>query len=419
MSPGTANPETILIVDDEESVRKTFREWLEGADLGCRILAVADAEAALVQANQHVIDLAVLDWNLGAGTDGLQLLEDLTQFSPDVVAIMVTGFAHQATPLQAMRMGVRDYLDKNQDLNRDTFLRAVRRQLERIRPARQARRIHQALVEFRASVEKVLPLVRTTAALNEPVSLPDAIQSLFRFVRVATGAAAGVLVVRGYDANREPAEVYRAYADTGELLDDSLVPFARSVAGSVLSMQQACVMAQLDQTAARGSVELQPFERGRRSLLAAPLNVASGWQAVLELFDKAGGFTETDRQFAAAAADFGSELLRQALTERQTKQILFDAVAAALESSDSIVRSLGPAPAARPEDPPPEAVLDRLRAGLTSSDGVSGADAVRLAEAVRVLALRHGPNAVQYCIAMTERLRLLLDGATGMEETRP
>ena len=32
---------------------------------------------------------------------------------------MITGFAHQATPLDAMRMGVRDYLDKNQDLDRD------------------------------------------------------------------------------------------------------------------------------------------------------------------------------------------------------------------------------------------------------------------------------------------------------------
>ena len=38
-----ANPtaETILIVDDEEPVRKTFREWLEGAHLGCRILSAA------------------------------------------------------------------------------------------------------------------------------------------------------------------------------------------------------------------------------------------------------------------------------------------------------------------------------------------------------------------------------------------
>ena len=122
--------ETVLIVDDEEPVRRTFREWLEGAGFDCRILTAEDAEAALVQANQHTIDLAILDWNLGAGNDGLRLLEDLYLFNADVVAIMITGFAHQATPLDAMRMGVRDYLDKNQDLDRDTFLGAVRRQLE-------------------------------------------------------------------------------------------------------------------------------------------------------------------------------------------------------------------------------------------------------------------------------------------------
>ncbi len=129
MPSGSETAETLLIVDDEEPVRKTFTEWLQRANLGCRILAAADAESALLQANQNTIDLAILDWNLGAGNDGLQLLEDLAVFNPDVVAIMVTGYAHQATPLDAMRMGVRDYLDKNQDLNRETFLKAVRRQL--------------------------------------------------------------------------------------------------------------------------------------------------------------------------------------------------------------------------------------------------------------------------------------------------
>src|ERR1051325_2614897 len=99
-----ADVDTILIVDDEEAVRRTFREWLEGAGLGCQVLTAADAEAALVQANRHPIDLAILDWNLGAGNDGLRLLEDLYLFNPDVVAIMVTGYAHQATPLAAMRM---------------------------------------------------------------------------------------------------------------------------------------------------------------------------------------------------------------------------------------------------------------------------------------------------------------------------
>src|SRR5271168_1026416 len=127
MKPGS-DPETILVVDDEDAVRRTICEWLEGARLGCSVLAATDAEAALVHANSRRIDLAILDWNLGAGNDGLQLLEDLTLFNPEMVAIMITGYAHEATPLDAMRMGVRDYLDKNQDLNRTTFLKAISRQ---------------------------------------------------------------------------------------------------------------------------------------------------------------------------------------------------------------------------------------------------------------------------------------------------
>src|SRR5579885_2972471 len=199
MPTGSESAETVLIVDDEESVRKTFREWLEGADLGIHIHAAADAESALRLANQHVIDLAILDWNLGAGNDGLHLLEDLALFNPDVVAIMITGFAHQATPLDAMRMGVRDYLDKNQDLDRTTFLRAVRRQLERIRPARRERRLHQTLVAFRAAVEQVLPLVQAAAALHDPVPLPAAVGTLFQFLMRTTAARDGVLYIRSYD----------------------------------------------------------------------------------------------------------------------------------------------------------------------------------------------------------------------------
>ena len=222
MSQAAPATETVLIVDDEEPVRQTFREWLERAGFGCTLLAAADAEAALVLANQHTIDLAILDWNLGAGNDGLQLLEDLYLFNADVVAIMVTGFAHQATPLDAMRMGVRDYLDKNQDLDRESFLRAVSRQLDRIRPAKRERRLHQDLVAFRETVEKVLPLVQSAAALHDPVPLPEAVASLFRFLLRTTGAADGVMLVRHYDPALELAESCRVYSAAGAPLSVAL-----------------------------------------------------------------------------------------------------------------------------------------------------------------------------------------------------
>ncbi len=428
MPLGNDVTETVLIVDDEEPVRKTFREWLAGADLGCRVLAAADAASALLQADQHTIDLAILDWNLGAGNDGLQLLEDLYEFNPDVVAIMITGFAHQATPLDAMRMGVRDYLDKNQDLDRDTFLKAVRKQLDRVRPAKRERRLHRSLAAFREAVEKVLPLVRSAAALNDPLPLPEAVGSLFRFLMRTTGARDGVLLVRIYDPTCQPAETCRVYDASGAPLAVELVPFAHSVAGTVVSLQEPFAMNRLDEAGA-GTLQLQPFERGRRSLLAAPMNVAPGTQVVLELFDKSppplspqgrgeGGegdaFTDADRRLAAAAADFGVEMLRQALAGRQTHQVLLDAVGAALGASESVAESLRGGAARAPDEPPPADVLDQLRAGLSANAGaVLGADeTLRLAEAVRELAVRHGPAGVRHCIRLVESVRELLDEVT-------
>ena len=75
----------------------------------------------------------------------------------------------------------------------------------------------------------------------------------------------------------------------------------------------------------------------------------------------------------------------------------------------------------RPEDPPPDAVMQQLREGFGSTpDTPFDADeTLRLAEAVRVLAVQHGPAAVQHCIRLVESLRGLLDDVTGTAEARP
>lgn len=415
--------ETVLVVDDEESVRRTLREWLDGAGWGIQILAAADAEQALVLAHQQPIDLAILDWNLGAGNDGLRLLEDLSLFHPDLVAILVTGYAHQATPLDALRMGVRDYFDKNQDFNREAFLASVRRQLDRIAPAKRERRLNQELNAFREAVRKVVPLVQATTALNDPVPLTHAVSSLMQFLTVATGASDGFLLAHGYDAARVPSDWFRVYDASGRVVsENSPVPFSRSLAGSVVNRGEVSVLRDLDELAAAGTVELQAFECSRRSFLASAFPVGPGLQVVLELFDKrdgsgeiiANGFAADDRHLLAAATDFGSELLRHALSERQSQQLLLDALGAALAASESIAETLRDTPAPRQDDPPPAAIMDRLRDGLHQSlaTPIAAEDALRLVEAIRVLALRHGPVAVRHCTRLVEDLRTLLDSLT-------
>jgi hypothetical protein len=159
-------------------------------------------------------------------------------------------------------------------------------------------------------------------------------------------------------------------------------------------------------------VELLPFEQNRRSILAVPLRVGAGTHVVLELFDKP-GFTDDDRRLAAAAADIGAELLRQALAERQTSQLLADAVEAALKAGDEVSRTISNLP----PDAPPPAVLATLKAGLAADvNAVTDADTgLRLVEAVRALAVRHGPPAVDHCVRLVEDTGRLLDALSGTD----
>jgi ActR/RegA family two-component response regulator len=399
--------DTVLIVDDEESVRRTFEDWLTTSGLDLHVFATADAESALRVANEHPIDLAVLDWNLGSGSDGLRLLEDLVEFRPELVAILVTGFAHVATPLQALRMGVRDYLDKNADLSRDTFLTAIRRQLDRIRPVKRQRELNRSLAAFREAVEQVLPVVRTAAALHDPVPLPEAVKTLLGFVMRFTGATDGAIVIHHVTAEGQETTVARGLA--GEALPLPAIPFSHSLASSVVSHQEAMILNGTNSV--DGTVEFFPFEAKRTAILAVPLPVGGGTAVVLELFDKPEpGFTPADRQVVTGAAQIGADLLRQAIAERQTHQLLFDAIEAALRATAGVTEVL-----ASPTDAPPPAVLEQLKVGL-AQDVNAVADpetTLELVEAVRGLALRHGPVAVEHCVRVVRDLRTLLDTVTG------
>ena len=266
-----------------------------------------------------------------------------------------------------------------------------------------------------ARFEKVLPLVRSTATLNDPVPLPVAVHTLFRFLLRATGATDGVLIVRSL--SNDGTDFTHCYAPTGEPLPTPSVPFSRSLAANVVSMQDPCVMNDFDPASA-GIVDLMPFERNRKSILAAPVRVGSGTHVVLELFDKP-VFTEEDRRLVAAAADIGAELLKQAFAERQTHSLLFDAVEAALTASDNVTRTLNTTPDTPAYTRPDTSaiVMERLKLGLAANTNavIDAETGLKLVEAVRTLATRHGTAPVEHCVLLVNNLRELLDGITGTE----
>ncbi|HTO94008.1 MAG TPA: response regulator, partial [Bacteroidota bacterium] len=103
--------ETILVVDDEETIRFLVRDILEG--MGYTVLAAPDGSAALALYERHRgnVDLVILDMTM-PGMGGRETFEKLKAVDPDVRAILSTGYAEDERARQMLALGVRAFVQK-------------------------------------------------------------------------------------------------------------------------------------------------------------------------------------------------------------------------------------------------------------------------------------------------------------------
>ncbi len=118
-------PHSVLIIDDEETIRKSLSYLFAGK--GFSVSAGATISDGLKLAWTTRPDLVVLDNRLPDG-NGLQALEMIKTEHPDTMVIMLTGYANLSDAVQAIRKGAYDYLTKPVDI--DALEIAVERALE-------------------------------------------------------------------------------------------------------------------------------------------------------------------------------------------------------------------------------------------------------------------------------------------------
>ncbi|MEO7148448.1 MAG: sigma-54 dependent transcriptional regulator [Rhodanobacteraceae bacterium] len=99
----------VLVVDDEASIRKTFRYCLEG--VGYEVTCAESAELAGNLVQRMVFDLCLLDLKLGPAS-GIDLLPALRNAAPWMRVVMVTAHSSIDNAVAAMRAGASDYLVK-------------------------------------------------------------------------------------------------------------------------------------------------------------------------------------------------------------------------------------------------------------------------------------------------------------------
>ncbi|MCK9450457.1 MAG: sigma-54 dependent transcriptional regulator [Bacteroidales bacterium] len=104
----------ILIIDDEQSIRRTLREILEYEKY-----LVEDAENgldAIQLVKEQEFDVILCDIKM-AGMDGIETLEAIKQLTESPV-IMISGHGTIETAVEAIKKGAYDYIAKPPDLNR-------------------------------------------------------------------------------------------------------------------------------------------------------------------------------------------------------------------------------------------------------------------------------------------------------------
>ncbi len=100
---------SILIVDDEESVRDSLNNWF--TDDGYYVKCADNAKRALSILENEDFNIVLADLKM-PGMDGLEMLRRIKTLKKDVIVIVMTAFATVDTAVKALKDGAYDYVTK-------------------------------------------------------------------------------------------------------------------------------------------------------------------------------------------------------------------------------------------------------------------------------------------------------------------
>jgi len=149
---------SLLVVDDEKIVHDSLGKWFR--DEGYEIGVAESAREALQRMAERHWDAALVDIKM-PGTDGIELQRRLKEIDPEIIVIIMTGYASVETAVQALKNGAYDYVTKPFDP--DDIAHVVHNALEHRRMARENVRLKETVAEVARPPE----LVGQSAAMKK------------------------------------------------------------------------------------------------------------------------------------------------------------------------------------------------------------------------------------------------------------
>jgi DNA-binding NtrC family response regulator len=119
----------ILVVDDEEGVRKSLKVVLE--EKGCLVDTAENGQEAITKSKTRFYNLALIDIRL-PDMDGVKLLTSMIDTTPKMVKIIITGYPSIENAIEAVNKGADGYIVKPFTMEQllDTIKEYLRKQQE-------------------------------------------------------------------------------------------------------------------------------------------------------------------------------------------------------------------------------------------------------------------------------------------------
>lgn len=156
---------SILIIDDERSIRNVLKDILGGE--GYKVDEAADGEEGWKKFSSSNYDVVLCDIKMPK-MDGIEFLSKASELNPEVPIIMISGHGNIETAVDAVKKGAFDYISKPPDLNRllitirnatdkNTLVKETKVLKRRVTKVQEIVGESEAIKKIKDTIEKVAP----------------------------------------------------------------------------------------------------------------------------------------------------------------------------------------------------------------------------------------------------------------------